>query len=90
MLLAKKVQLDADALRAMLVAEQSQGRGPLTRNLTPYGVVLQTLFIQRKDVLIAVLNLKKKQKNAVIITKELELPADINTGEWRESAIFIP
>lgn len=90
MLLAKKVQLDANALRAILVAEQSKGRGPLTRNLTPYGVVLQTLFAQRKDVLIGVLKLKKKQKNAVLITKELELPADVNPGEWLESAIFIP
>ncbi len=87
MLLAKKVQLDVETLRSVLVAEKEQGRGPLTRNLTPYGVVLQTLFNQRRDALLVAL--KKRQKQAVIITKELELPPDSNPEEWKESTLLI-
>jgi ppGpp synthetase/RelA/SpoT-type nucleotidyltranferase len=87
MRLAKKLQLDVNVLRSILLEEKSEGRGPLTRNLTPYGVVLQSLFNRRKDALFVAL--KKRQKQAVIITKELELPPDSNLDEWKESTLLV-
>jgi ppGpp synthetase/RelA/SpoT-type nucleotidyltranferase len=87
MTLARMVQLDADELRSLLAEEKAQGRGPLTQNLTPYGIVLQTLFSKKKDILCTAL--KKKQKYAVLIPKELELPDGVNTDEWNNAAVFV-
>jgi hypothetical protein len=84
--LAKLVHLDADGLRTLLIEEKASGRGPLTRNLTPYGVVLQTLFVRRKQAFYDAL--RKKQSIRVLISKELELPNDANTAVWQSAVIL--
>jgi hypothetical protein len=85
--LAQLIQIDAPALRTLLDEEQRQGRGPLTRNLSPYGIVLQTLFIHRKDIVCMALS--RKQKVRVLIPKELDLPEDVDPTSWRDAVVFI-
>lgn len=87
MRLAQLIRIDAAELRALLNEEQRQGRGPLTRNLTPYGIVLQTLFAHKKDVFCAALS--KKQKLRVLIPKELTIPDDLDPTAWLETVIFV-
>lgn len=87
MQLAQMVHLDADGLRMLLNEELARGRGPLTRNLTPYGVVLQTLFVHRRDIVNAALG--KKQRYRVVIPRELDLPLDIDTTSWKHTAVFL-
>jgi hypothetical protein len=85
--LSQLVHIDAADLRALLNEEKLQGRGPLTRNLTPYGIVLQTLFIHRKDVVCTALG--KKQRMRVLIPKELSIPEGVDITTWVETAIFV-
>jgi|ERR1039458_898655 ppGpp synthetase/RelA/SpoT-type nucleotidyltranferase len=87
MRLAQLIRIDVADLRALLNEEQRQGRGPLTRDLTPYGIVLQTLFIHRKDVLSTALS--KRQRMRVVIPKELSIPEDVDPTAWLETAIFV-
>jgi ppGpp synthetase/RelA/SpoT-type nucleotidyltranferase len=85
--LADLVGLDARALGTLLREEQDQGRGPETRNLSPYGIVLQTLFQHRKADLYSALS-KKPNKMRVLIPKELEVPNDADSSAW-QSAILV-
>jgi hypothetical protein len=85
--LAQLIRIDAAELRALLDEEQRQGRGPMTRNLSPYGIVLQTLFIHRKAVVCTALS--KKQKMRVLIPKELSIPEDVDPTAWLDTAIFV-
>jgi ppGpp synthetase/RelA/SpoT-type nucleotidyltranferase len=87
MRLAQLIHIDAPDLRALLNEEQLQGRGPLTRNLTPYGIVLQTLFIHRKDVVCTALS--KRQRMRVLIPKELNIPEDVDRTAWLDTVIFV-
>lgn len=87
MRLAQLIRIDATDLRALLNEEQRQGRGPLTRNLSPYGIVLQALFIHRKDVLSTALS--KRQRMRVVIPKELSIPEDVDPTAWPDTAIFV-
>jgi hypothetical protein len=84
---AQLVGLDAKGLEDLLREEQKEGRGPETRNLSPYGVVLQTLFIHRKTDLSSALS--KKQRTHVLIAKELEVPKDVDSSAWRDNAVFV-
>jgi ppGpp synthetase/RelA/SpoT-type nucleotidyltranferase len=84
--LAQLIGLNATDLGVLLNEELQLGRGPLTRNLSPYGVVLQTLFLQRKDLLCAALN--KKQKTHILIPQELNIPADVDTASWGDRVVF--
>ena len=85
--LAQLIRIDAAELRALLSEEQLQGRGPLTRNLTPYGIVLETLFVQRKAVVCTALS--KKQKMRVLIPRELNIPEDVDRTAWQDTVIFV-
>jgi hypothetical protein len=84
--LAQLIGLDAADLGALLNEELQRGRGPLTRNLSPYGVVLQTLFLQRKDLLCAALS--KRQKTRILIPQELNIPGDVDTASWGDRVVF--
>jgi ppGpp synthetase/RelA/SpoT-type nucleotidyltranferase len=85
--LAKLAQLDANGLRALLLDAKAKGRGPLIGNLTPYGAVLQTLLDEKAVVLGSAL--KKKQKSAVLISAELEIPEGVDPQEWQKAVVFI-
>jgi ppGpp synthetase/RelA/SpoT-type nucleotidyltranferase len=85
--LADLVKIDAQELKHLLEQERVQGRGPLTLNLTPYGVVLQTLFALKEKELVDALC--KSQKHLVIIPRELELPGGMDTKAWGQAVIFV-
>jgi ppGpp synthetase/RelA/SpoT-type nucleotidyltranferase len=87
MTLAKLVDVDAAALRVLLQEEKIEGRGPLIGNLSPYGVVLQTLIDRKQGALNSAL--VKKQKKSVLIPAEIAMPTGVNTTAWQQSAIFI-
>jgi hypothetical protein len=88
MQLAQLVEMTPEQLKTLLEEDKKQGSGPLTRNLTPYGVVLQTLLTHRKKNVNAALT--KKPRTKVLISKELEIPQDINTTRWSPgAAVFV-
>jgi ppGpp synthetase/RelA/SpoT-type nucleotidyltranferase len=88
MQLAQLVEMTPDDLKALLQEDKDHGSGPLTRNLTPYGVVLQTLLTHRKKNVNAAL--MKKPRIRVLIPKELEIPKDIDTIRWEPgAAVFV-
>lgn len=85
--LAQLIRIDVAELRALLNEEQLKGRGPLTRNLTPYGIVLQTLFIHKKGLICAALS--KHQRTRVLISKELSIPDDVDPALWLDAVVFV-
>jgi ppGpp synthetase/RelA/SpoT-type nucleotidyltranferase len=91
--LAKLVRLNAGALRALLLEEQEQGRGPAIRNLSPYGVVVQTLLDRKKGEFAAGLKrqseLDAKRRRPVVLTRELELPPEVQTELWKKATILV-
>ena len=84
--LAKLAGLNVDSLRQLLEEEKTAGRGPLTRNLSPYGIVLQTLFARRADTFCDAL--KEPQRIRALISREVELPQGVNTATWK-NAVFV-
>ena len=85
--LADLVKIDAQELKHLLEQERVQGRGPLTLNLTPYGVVVQTLFARKEKELLDALC--ENQKHLVIIPRELELPGGMDTKAWGQAVVFV-
>ena len=85
--LATAVKVDVKQLRAILERQQQQGKGPLTRNLSPYGVVVQSLLSECPDqfmVLLSAANVRRK----VVIPAEIEWPIELDRHQGR-NALFI-
>ena len=92
--LAKNVYVIADAmsitqrgLRQVLEQEKEAGRGPHIRNLSPYGIVVQTLMKERRDQFRGMLA-NPKAGVRVLIPEELELPVGIDESKC-VNAIFV-
>lgn len=92
--LAKNVLVLSDALgisqrtlRQVLEKEREAGRGPNIRNLSPYGIVVQTLMQERYDQFCVMLA-DPKAGVRVLIPEELELPADLDERTC-VNAIFV-
>ena len=86
--LAKSVSIDADQLRDLLIQEREEGRGPLTMNLSPYGVIVQTLLNREFDKLSSALA-RDDARIRILIPEEIDLPPSADVSLWR-SAIFVP
>lgn len=76
--LMELMKLRVKVLERALNAEREQGRGPLTQNLSPYGVVLQTLIAAYPQEFKNALMITEKVKQRIVISAELQLPADID------------
>jgi ppGpp synthetase/RelA/SpoT-type nucleotidyltranferase len=85
--LAAAVKIDVTRLRAILERQQQQGKGALTRNLSPYGIVVQSLLSECPEQLMALLSAADVRRK-VVIPAELEWPAELDRRQGR-NALFI-
>ena len=76
--LMELMKLRINQLKSALDAERTRGRGPLTQNLSPYGIVLQTLIAEYPAQFKSALMNSEKFKQRVVIPAELQLPAEID------------
>ena len=75
-------------LDQILHSEKEKAKGNLPLNLSPYGVIVQSLFRHEKSKMISLLTKEKEKDNKIFIYPEIELPQDINLEECH-NAIFI-
>lgn len=70
-------------LAELLTEETRVGRGTNTRDLSPYLVIVQSLFNTKADALLKYLRAKNGSRQKILITKELSLPLlkQINKGK---------
>ncbi len=85
--LCEACKVDTAALRDILDKETAAGRGPLTLDLSPFGVVVQALLQHRPDELTTVL-CAPVRKRKVVLPSEIELPASIDRNTW-VNAVFL-
>jgi ppGpp synthetase/RelA/SpoT-type nucleotidyltranferase len=71
----------------ILNIEKEKTGGNLPLNLSPYGVIVQSLFRHEKSKMVSLLT-REKEKVRVVIHPEIELPQDIDQREC-QNAIFI-
>ena len=74
------MRIDISCIRLALKNETEEGRGTNTLSLSPYAVVIQTLFNQMPEEIISYLT-KPKNKFKVYLHKELELPVSIDRSK---------
>jgi ppGpp synthetase/RelA/SpoT-type nucleotidyltranferase len=86
--LMELMKLRIEQLRTALDAERGRGRGPLTQNLSPYGIVLQALLTEFPTEFRNALRLPEKWRQKVVIPAELPLPDDIDKNLCK-NAIFL-
>ena len=86
--LMELMKLRINQLKSALDAEKSRGRGPLTQNLSPYGIVLQTLLTEFPAEFKSALILQDAWRQKIVIPAELPLPEDIDRSLCR-NAIFL-
>jgi ppGpp synthetase/RelA/SpoT-type nucleotidyltranferase len=69
------VGLNLSELNEILVLEKQQGRGTLTRNLSPFLIVVQSIFNNYPDKIINYLqNGDNRNKQKILITSEMTVP----------------
>jgi ppGpp synthetase/RelA/SpoT-type nucleotidyltranferase len=79
------IGLSLPDLNEILVYEKQQGRGTLTRNLSPFLIVVQSVFNVKPDKITDYLqNENNKNKQKILITSEMSVP---ELGEVLESKI---
>lgn len=86
---AEALRLDMADLKRVLEAEGAEGRGAHTRNLSPFGVVIASLFRRRRDQLIGVLSSPHhKKRPKIVISAEVELPPGVDTTTWSNAIVL--
>ena len=86
--LINEIKIDISRLGEILDKEKAEGRGALTRNLSPFGVVIQSLLSEEKDKMISFLKLKGKSRMRVVIPAEIDFPNCLDREDC-VNAIFI-
>ncbi len=85
--LMKSVEIDEVTLRKILLDETKKGRGTKTLNLSPYGIVLQSLINRKPEKLLKYLS-SDSGNFRILIPQEIELPDNVGRGSLR-NAIFV-
>jgi ppGpp synthetase/RelA/SpoT-type nucleotidyltranferase len=85
--LMKSVEIDVATLRKILVDETKKGRGTKTLNLSPYGIVIQSLINRKPEKLLEYLS-SDSGNFRILIPQEIELPDNVGRGSLR-NAIFV-
>ena len=81
------LHLRIERLEVILNQGKAQRDGVHPSNLSPYGTVVQYLFMAERDRMLSLLK-DGKSKIRVLIPEEIELPADIDQRELR-NAVFV-
>jgi ppGpp synthetase/RelA/SpoT-type nucleotidyltranferase len=86
---AGAVQLELVELATVLEVETTAGRGANTRNLSPLGVVVASLFRQRKNQLIAALaNAPRRYTSRIVVHPEVDLPDGVDPTKWKGAIVL--
>lgn len=81
--LCAAVDINIIALEELLVDETAAGRGAQIRNLSPFGIVLESLFRHYpRELSRALKDRRRGGKPKIVIASELELPSGSKPGEW--------
>lgn len=76
--------MEADHLKTIVNNETERGQGVLTRNLSPYAVIVQSLFNQSPDCLHAFFA-KKKANFTIMLPNEIELPDQFDLSKMHNT-----
>jgi ppGpp synthetase/RelA/SpoT-type nucleotidyltranferase len=83
------IGLNAMRLGLALAAERARGKGTLITNLSPYGIVVQTLIAQHPDKFIeAVTSGRSKIHRPILVSAELDLPSGLDPARCT-NAVFV-
>ena len=85
--LVEAVNIDVPRLRAILESQKQQGKGPLTQNLSPYGIVVQSLMSECPAQFIALMS-NAVERRKVLIPAEIDWPAEFDRRQCI-NALFI-
>jgi ppGpp synthetase/RelA/SpoT-type nucleotidyltranferase len=85
--LTAAIKVDVTRLRAILESQQQKGKGPLTQNLSPYGIVVQSLMSECPAQFRALLSAADARRK-VVIPAEIEWPAELDRRQ-ESNALFI-
>ena len=83
--LIKQIDVDVSALRKILEKETEHGRGANTLNLSPYAVIIQSLFNQKKTAMHKYLTGRAKPYFKVYLPREIVIPASINVAKMKNA-----
>lgn len=85
------IDVNLDELRDVINAETVQGRGTHILSLSPYAIIIQSLFNQKPNKLIGYLTSPKTTKKfKVYLHKELELPSTMDVSQLRNAVLYPP
>lgn len=77
------VDINTSDLERALVEETASGRGAQIRNLSPFGIVLDSLFRRYPDKIAeALVDKRRERKPKIVIPAELELPTGSDPSKW--------
>jgi hypothetical protein len=85
--LIQNIDIGVSELNEMIEKETREGRGANTLNLSPYGVIVQTLLNQNEKKIVNYL--KDPNKNhKIYFYNEIEIPQNLEKSEFK-NAIFL-
>jgi hypothetical protein len=83
--LLKCLEMKDETLKMILVKETELGRGARTRNLSPYGVIVQSILNQDPRVL---LEYMENGDRKIFMPREIEFPAEIDIARLKNTIRF--
>ncbi|MEN6292365.1 MAG: hypothetical protein ABFD07_10195 [Methanobacterium sp.] len=86
-LLIYKIGIDIETLKSIILEETNKGKGAKLERLSPYGIILQSLFNCREDLMCRWLSMEGK-KFKVLITDELDLPQSLQKENIKNAIII--
>jgi len=79
--LLEGIRMDAEELKDILLKATVEGRGARTRNLSPFGVVLQSILDQNPEKIIS--HMKEGSSKRVFLPREIELPGKMESSQLK-------
>jgi len=72
--LIENLKITFSELNEILSAEKALSRGSETKNLSPYLIIIQSIYLQQPDKILSFIRSKKEHKIKLLLTSELNLP----------------
>ena len=76
--LLKAIKMEPQEMKDLLVKETEAGRGAQTRNLSPYGIILQSILNQQPETLLR--HMMSGRRKKVFMPREIDLPGEVDTS----------
>lgn len=80
--LLKYLEMSDDTLRRILIKETKLGRGACTRNLSPYGTIVQSILNQEPEKLLEYMEIGDRK---IFLPREIEFSEDIDTKQLKNT-----